>query len=57
MTEISKVLGKKWSGLGAEEKEKYTKMANDDRERYAKEMEDYKQTSHEEDKPIVKKQK
>ena len=58
MTEISKVLGKKWAEIESAKKEKYNKMAGDDRERYAKEMEEYKKTTLEvEDNPSMKKQK
>jgi hypothetical protein len=56
MTEIAKVLGKKWGEIDSEKKEKYTKQADDDRERYAKEMEDYKKTALQDD-PSTKKQK
>ena len=56
MTEISKVLGKKWAEIESSMKEKYTKQAEDDRERYAKEMENYKKTALLEN-PSTKKQK
>lgn len=56
MTEISKVLGKMWADIDASDKEKFDKMAEDDRQRYTKEMEEYKKTALE-DKPSLKKQK
>ena len=56
MTEISKVLGKMWADIDASDKEKFDKMAEDDRQRYTKEMEEYRKTALE-DKPSLKKQK
>jgi hypothetical protein len=36
--ELSKILGEEWRNFSAEEKQKYQKLALEDRERYAKEM-------------------
>jgi hypothetical protein len=42
VTEIAKVIGARWKELPAEEKEKFTALAQVDRERYNKEMAVYK---------------
>ena len=45
MTEISKVLGALWSSISDKQKEKFVKMAAEDKDRYAKEMAEYKENS------------
>ena len=45
MTDISKVLGKKWSSMSEKEKSKYFVLSDKDKERYAEEMETYEQES------------
>ncbi|CAM9449418.1 unnamed protein product [Discosporangium mesarthrocarpum] len=41
-TEISKLLGERWTAMGAEEKKPYDELARIDKERYKREMEEYK---------------
>ena len=45
MTDISKVLGKKWSSMSDKDKSKYFVLSDKDKERYAEEMETYEQES------------
>ena len=47
MTEVSKTLGALWSTLDQKRKEKFVKLAKEDKERYVKEMEEYKHNSSE----------
>ena len=42
MGELSKIIGARWRGMGAEDKEQYEDKANEDKERYPREMEEYR---------------
>lgn len=57
MTEVAKVLGGFWSSLDEIRKEKFTKLAAEDKARYSKQMQEYQQKPSEDDVSSVKKQR